>query len=105
MVNSGGRCICAKGYIDALCGCKLNCESNQFIFNGVCAQCPPNTVYMPAIQGCVCPIGYYYSQITLQCIQSNFIVPQCNLGQYYDTTTNKCLNCQSNCYNCTSSIC
>ena len=61
MVNSGGRCVCAKGYVDDGCGCKLNCASNQFIYAGVCAQCPPTTIYIPLLQGCVCQDGHYFS--------------------------------------------
>ncbi len=61
MVNSGGKCVCAKGYVDDGCGCKLNCASNQFIYAGVCAQCPLGTIYSASIQGCVCPDGYYFS--------------------------------------------
>ena len=41
----------------------------------------------------------------MQCILSPIIITKCKVGQYLDINLNKCLTCQANCYNCTSSLC
>lgn len=101
MVISNGSCICANGYVQDGCGgCKINCRSNEFQFMGLCAICPMSTIYMKDINGCVCPNGYYLDGNTNSCEKSPFVIPDCSIGTFYDSSSNKCSACPSSCISC-----
>lgn len=109
MVVSNGVCSCKIGYVQSTsgCGCVMPCRSNQFMFMGMCAQCPLNMIYSADIQGCICPQGYYWNNIYSVCQQGPIIpvIVTCSQGQYYNNSTNTCSNCPLNCFKCTSSSC
>jgi hypothetical protein len=107
MVPSNGICVCAAGYVrdTAGCGCVLTCGSGQFIFMGGCASCPLNTRYAPEINGCVCPIGWYWSGTLSYCLQLPPGPTYCPQGQYFSNTTQNCTLCPNYCSNCSSSGC
>lgn len=48
-IISNGVCVCQTNYIrNSVNGqCQLSCPSNQFIYQGRCAQCPLNLQYRP----------------------------------------------------------
>ena len=105
MIPNNGTCVCSKGYVSngLNCGCTISCTSSQFEYQGGCGQCPLNMIYNPTLKGCVCPQGYYWSNLLSVCEKSPIGPTNCPQSQYYDFTHKKCMNCIANCYSCNSS--
>ena len=100
-VISNGKCVCINGYTLSSCGiCVSSCSGNQFMYQGICATCPLNTVYNAQINGCTCPSGYYKDNYGV-CQQLVLKPVDCSAGQYFDSNLG-CVACPGQCKTCKS---
>ena len=83
-VVSNGQCVCKPGFRLSSCGvCELSCAQGEFSFQGTCATCPLNTIYIESINGCDCPKGFYKD--TFGTCQKLVLPPvDCGEGYYFD---------------------